>query len=1045
MAQSDHVANQNSLSTVDVDVCAGDTYEIILRWSGAQAATPRFALAAPRFYDSNGKVVPPPPNLKISEAVGAYRYFKPIADRRGGGSSASASVTAPAHAVRMFVDILPWASQGEFGTVEADVANLSGPQFISECGTLPIPIDDQEITLFGEISVSGALRRNVGIIEVMFCNSDLEPILFLAKGCETSESFINYFSIKQYKKDDIVKLEFKFHPPADAQHMIWRLRPAEDFSLYISKSFELRREQVSTDAVLDALPTSARLSLYTDEKKYRILRSTLSQEPLWPRVANRDLTLLGEVIVGTLPDGWISLSGNITVHRSILPSNRIIIHPIYLDNGFFPIQSKFNHAIASIPVPKDAVRMRADILRWSARGNFGDVTATVRRQDSGEYMAVNVITTNDKKNGREVLTAFTMLVSEGGRYDIILRWQGDQPIIPRLALVTPYFYDVHGKEVPPEGLFISGAVGPYCYFKASAEGDSDMASLPGHATLANVGPVRYASAEGLKRGEIVFQEAFLTPANAASAAFYVAALDGQMDATITALSAIGVKPDAIHENLRTSNLDLAQINQQMQIANRTRDLPAQRMLAAALSAYHPTDPRAAHRARALTDNMTELSPDWSPPLPAQPVYAQDPSVILHLFKTIYPDENTGGAIRSKAIVETQAARGLHPVACMPLNAFHAGAKPLQEDGLYEVERNGARVYYSHYPGLNRKQIGAATLLSLETALANRVLQSRKAGMIHASSGFRGYENALKGLTLARTNNLPWVYEVRSFHEHTWRPLEALHYGDRMTKLRTLQENRCMMAADAVVTISQAMAQILLERGVPENRLFVVPNAIDPVFETFPVQDDIFRLRQQHGILGKTTVGYISNFSEREGHRVLLDAFTRLIANGHELHLVMVGDGPVRPKMLEEVRKRGLESRTVMPGNIDHSNIRAWYHMIDLFVVPRIADFASDHVTPLKPFEAMSQGVPMIISERPVTAEIAGNASERAAVFPAGDPVALAGLIEAELADRTRLLERAEAARSWVMSERVWSNVIKNYDHIYEAARHVHSERTQTRG
>ncbi len=592
----------------------------------------------------------------------------------------------------------------------------------------------------------------------------------------------------------------------------------------------------------------------------------------------------------------------------------------------------------------------------------------------------------------------------------------------------------------------AGSLAPGCrfvihpvYFDADGA-PLDFDELPGCSMLAGAGCVRYASSSPARGQELQFREPFLTPPGAYFAAFYLACLDGPRPQTAGGLSLKTVQPDEIHEGLDTTGMDLARIKQASELAQRTANLPARRALAIARASFELKDQKIARSAELLSDELLELQTDWLPALPPQAGHDADPRSILHLFKVIYPDENSGGAVRSSSIVEAQAGQGLHPVVCMPLNS----PRPLQDrqanDQIIEIVRNGVSVCYPDYPGLDRKRLAKTSLLEIETDAAADIVRRHSVGLIHAASGFRGYENALKGLALAKAFNLPMVYEVRSFHEHTWRPIDAVQMGDSVTRLRMAQEDRCMMQSDAVVTISRAMAHNLRERGVAEDDIFVVPNAIDRIFETQPGQEEIQNLREVHSLLGKTSIGYISNFSEREGHQVLLDAFTHLVAQGLDLHLVMVGDGPQRKSIMAEVRERGLAERVVMPGNVDHAEVRTWYHAIDLFVVPRIPDFASDYVTPLKPFEAMAQNIPLIMSRRPVTAEIAGDQEERAATFPAGDDHALAELIKAELSDPDRLRDRAARARQWVLAERTWSSVVRQYEPAYEAARRVHSER-----
>ncbi|SEG20091.1 Glycosyltransferase involved in cell wall bisynthesis [Jhaorihella thermophila] len=572
------------------------------------------------------------------------------------------------------------------------------------------------------------------------------------------------------------------------------------------------------------------------------------------------------------------------------------------------------------------------------------------------------------------------------------------------------------------------------------------ADIPGCSSSSALGRHRLVTPmpEDDRATQARLSEPFRAPEGAARALFYLVANHVDPGIRLEGLTARPAAPHTLFDAIDISRMDRARLVQAETIARAVWDLPAWRTISRALGVMGGD--RAAdrlRRAEALTGQLTELDTGWLPELPPQPPLDADPRTVLHLLKVICPEEGSGGAVRSTSILESQAASGLRPVACLPL-AAPRGDMAGRPDGIVSLERNGVSVNFLNFSALDPRALPATDLLRFETALHNRVLRAHRASLIHAASGFRGYENALKGLALAQANGLPMVYEVRSFHEHTWRPVSATHLGDGLTRLRMAQEDRCMAAADAVVTISRAMETNLRERGVPADRLFVVPNAIGPTFETLCPMQEADALRARHGFAGPVTVGYISNFSLREGHRVLLEAFARLVAAGHDLHLVMVGDGPERPKLAEEVRQRRLGDRVTMPGPVDHGEIRAWYRAIDLFIVPRIADFASDYVTPLKPFEAMSQQVPVLMSDRPVAREIAGEREERAGIFPSGDAEALAGAIAAALADRSALAARAAAARDWVLRERVWASVARRYDAVYATARDIHAQRNAVR-
>jgi len=87
-------------------------------------------------------------------------------------------------------------------------------------------------------------------------------------------------------------------------------------------------------------------------------------------------------------------------------------------------------------------------------------------------------------------------------------------------------------------------------------------------------------------------------------------------------------------------------------------------------------------------------------------------------------------------------------------------------------------------------------------------------------------------------------------------------------------------------------------------------------------------------------------------------------------------------------------------------------------VPRINELAARLVTPLKPFEAMALGRPMIVSDLPALTEIVPDGA-RGLVFPAGSVDGLAAAIERSIDRPDERTALAEAGRAWVLSERTW--------------------------
>jgi glycosyltransferase involved in cell wall biosynthesis len=313
-------------------------------------------------------------------------------------------------------------------------------------------------------------------------------------------------------------------------------------------------------------------------------------------------------------------------------------------------------------------------------------------------------------------------------------------------------------------------------------------------------------------------------------------------------------------------------------------------------------------------------------------------------------------------------------------------------------------------------------------LAARVAREERPAVIHAASGFRGFDAALVGLALARHLDRPLVYEVRSFLETTWSgDLERSETGEHYQR-RYATETRCMQAADVVVTIADAMRDDIVGRGIPAERVHVIPNGVDAErFEPEPRDPDLVR---RYGLEGRTVFGYISTLDHpREGQELLVEATSRLLARGRNVTCMIVGDGRRRAELEALARRAGVGDAVRFTGRVPHDQIRAHYALLDIFVVPRRNDRASRFVTPLKPFEAMAMARPLVVANLPALVEIAAP-GERGLAFAHEDAAALADAIETLIDQPDLGRQMGEAGRRWVIAERTWGRNGQRYRDIY---------------
>lgn len=439
------------------------------------------------------------------------------------------------------------------------------------------------------------------------------------------------------------------------------------------------------------------------------------------------------------------------------------------------------------------------------------------------------------------------------------------------------------------------------------------------------------------------------------------------------------------------------------------------------------DPDLARQERHWLGRLIETDPRWLPRIsgPARPIVPRNDRTVMHLLKESVPYHQNGFTMRSRYTLLSQREAGLDPFVVTSLGfprKDRVDRFPTTDilDGITHHRLDLGPGYPTEQP-FDRHLTDYAWM-------AAKVARRERPAIIHASSGFRGYDSALVGIALRDHLRLPLVYEVRSFFETTWTAdHDRAEYNEHFRR-RYETENRSMRAADAVITIADAMRDDIEARGVPRERIHLMPNGVDPA--AFEPMAPAPELRRRYKLDGKTVFGYVSNLDHpREGQELLIEATAKLLAEGRKVTCLIVGDGGRREELEAQARQAGVAGAVVFAGSVPHDEVRAHYGLLDVFVVPRRNDRASRFVTPLKPYEAMAMGKPLVVSNLPALVEIA-SPGERGLAFPHGDANGLADAI-ATLIDHPEMAERfGRAGRDWVLAERTWTRNGERYRDIY---------------
>lgn len=294
-------------------------------------------------------------------------------------------------------------------------------------------------------------------------------------------------------------------------------------------------------------------------------------------------------------------------------------------------------------------------------------------------------------------------------------------------------------------------------------------------------------------------------------------------------------------------------------------------------------------------------------------------------------------------------------------------------------------------------------------------------IIHAHSPVL---NALPAIKVARKLGIPVVYEIRAFWEDAAVDHGTTTEGSLRYRATRKLETRAIQQADHVFTICEGLRADILTRGIPADKVTVIPNAVDIASFNLASPPDP-GLQDRWGLTGKTVIGFVGSFYAYEGLDLLLEALPAIIEKQRDIRVLLVGGGPQEANLRLQAERLGLKEVVVFAGRVPHEDVSRYYDLIDILAYPRHPIRLTELVTPLKPLEAMAQGQLFVASDVGGHKELVEH-NRTGILFKAGDRDALAQAIVELLSNPWRWPELRANGRQFVESVRNWRNSVANY-------------------
>jgi glycosyltransferase involved in cell wall biosynthesis len=235
-------------------------------------------------------------------------------------------------------------------------------------------------------------------------------------------------------------------------------------------------------------------------------------------------------------------------------------------------------------------------------------------------------------------------------------------------------------------------------------------------------------------------------------------------------------------------------------------------------------------------------------------------------------------------------------------------------------------------------------------------------------------------------------------------------------------------AQGVTVNSRELAVQIVPPGKPT---VYVPNGVDLAALVAPDEARRSALRRALGLEGTRVIVYVGTLA-LHNHPVdlLLAAFARLAPDWPTARLLLVGGGEDLPKLQAWVVAHGLAAQVLFTGQVAHRFVAELLAQAELSVDPVYDDPVARARSPLKLFESLALGVPVVtgaVGDRPQWLD-----QGRAGLLVApGDVAALADGLAALLADPARAAAMGAAGRAHVVRYD-WDRLAAQWATIYGA-------------
>lgn len=245
-------------------------------------------------------------------------------------------------------------------------------------------------------------------------------------------------------------------------------------------------------------------------------------------------------------------------------------------------------------------------------------------------------------------------------------------------------------------------------------------------------------------------------------------------------------------------------------------------------------------------------------------------------------------------------------------------------------------------------------------------------------------SALSAQLLASITRVPLVLDVRDLWPAAVEALGVVQGAWVLAPFRLL-ESLLYRWASKIVVVTEGFRDVLRARGIPAQKLEVIPNGVD-VVQLGPRQRSR-QLAESLGVQDRFIVAYVGTVGRSQGLRIVPEA-ARLLLSDRRILFLVVGDGAEREPLRAEAGR--LANVRFVPG-VERAQVTAMYDLADVLLVSMRDVPLFRSFIPSKIFEYFAAGRPVIAAVAGETADIMRRSGAGIVVGPEDAPALASAL------------------------------------------------------